>query len=86
MNAVLGIRDQQHVRFVNRLPAANRAAVETKAVFEGALFQFADRIADVLPQAGKIGEAKIEHFGVMLRCEFNYRFRIHSLSLNCEVE
>ena len=86
MKAVVGIGDQQHVGFVNRLPAANRAAVKAEAVLEGVFFQFADRVADVLPEAGKIGEAKIENFCVVFCGEFKNCFRVHSFSLENEVD
>ena len=61
----VGIGHEQHVGFMNRLPAANGAAVEAKALLERALFQFADRVADVLPEARKIGKAEVQDFCVV---------------------
>jgi hypothetical protein len=39
-----------------------------------------NRIADVLPQAGKIGEAKIKYFCAVFGTEFYGSFWIHALS------
>jgi hypothetical protein len=77
----IGHRDQQHVRFVNRLPAANRAGVKAKAVLKGVLFQLTDRVADVLPQTRQVGKAKVQHFGVVFGRKFKNCFRIHGFSL-----
>ena len=66
----VGIGHQQHVRFVDRLPPADGTAVKAESILEGALFQFADGITHVLPQAGKIGESQIENFGVVLIGKF----------------
>jgi hypothetical protein len=77
----VGIGQQQHVRFVDRLPPADGAAVEAESFLEGALFQFADGITHVLPKAGKIGETQIENFGVVLVGKFQNTFWIHPRSL-----
>ena len=60
----VGNRHQQHVRLVDRLPAADAAAVEAEAMFEAFEGQFADGHRGVLPQPGEIHEAQIDelHF------------------------
>src|SRR5260370_37066619 len=62
------MRDQPHVAFVDRRPAANGRAVHAEAFFEGILGQLVDRIRNVLPQAWQVGEAEDKNFGsVFLR-------------------
>src|SRR5260370_33719740 len=62
------MRDQPHVAFVDRRPAANGRAVHAEAFFEGILGQLVDRIRNVLPQAWQVGEAEVKDFGsVFLR-------------------
>ena len=75
------IRHQQHVRFVDRSPSPNRAGIEPKAFLEGFFVQFADRIADVLPDARHINKSKIENLRVVFLCKFKHAFCVHSLSL-----
>src|ERR1700732_2494474 len=74
------IRNQQHVRFVDRGPSANRAGVESESFLEGALLQRAYGVADVLPDSGNVYEAEIENLRPMLFRKFQYTFWVHSLS------
>ena len=60
-------------------------ASKPKPSLKESLFEFADRVADVLPDAGKVGETKIEHFRVVLCCEFKNPFRVHPFSLDKDV-
>ena len=62
----LRVGDQQHVRFVDGGPAANRAAVNAVTVFEGFFVQFADGITDVVPEPGEVGESEVDDFCVVL--------------------
>ena len=43
-----GVRDQQHIAFIDRRPSANARPVDAKARFKGAFIQFRYRIRDVL--------------------------------------
>ena len=82
MNAVVGIGDQQHVAFVDRRPAADAGSVDAEAFFEAALIQLADRIGDVMLQAGNVRESQVQLFGVVLLCVFEYFLRGHPSSSN----
>src|ERR1700730_16269444 len=75
------IGNQKHVRFVDGRPPANRTGIESESLFEGALLKLADGIADVLPEAGYVDEAKVEYLRTMLFRKFQYTFCVHSLSL-----
>src|SRR5437879_11981252 len=66
----LGVRHQQHVRLVNRGPAADRAAVDSKAVFTRFLAELRYREADVMPESRKIGEWQVENSCVVLGGKF----------------
>jgi hypothetical protein len=74
----LRIRDHQHVALVDRLPTADRRAVEAHAVFERALVDLADRIRAVLPLTREIREAKIDDLHVVLLGELEHLFGGHS--------
>src|ERR1700722_12868861 len=75
------IGNQEHVRFVDGSPPANRTGVESESFLEGALLELADGVADMLPEAGNIDEAKVEDLRAMLFRKFQYTFCVHSLSL-----
>ena len=60
MNAVLGIRDQQHVAFVDGGPAADAGTVHPEAFLERIFGEFGDRVRHVMLQAGNIAETQIE--------------------------
>ena len=55
------IGDEDHVGGVDRLPAADRAAVEEVAVLERADFELADRHRGVLPDAEQVDELEVDH-------------------------
>jgi hypothetical protein len=55
------IREQQHVRLVDLLEAADRRAVEADPVGERLLVQRRERHPHVLPGARKVGELQIDH-------------------------
>src|SRR5690348_2521749 len=46
------VGDEQHVRLVDRRPAADGRSIETKAIFELFFAEFADGKCKVLPGAG----------------------------------
>jgi len=60
------VRDQQHVRLVDRLEAADRGAVKAKPILEDALAQLGHGNREVLPQAGQVDEAEIDDLGAFL--------------------
>ena len=53
------IRDEQHVAFIDRRPAADGTAVDAEAGFEAAFVQLIDGITDVVGEAGDVGKAEI---------------------------
>ena len=57
---------QQHVALVDAGPAADRRAVNAESIFKKSLRQLRDRIGDVVPEAGNIGEAQVENSCVVL--------------------
>src|SRR5690606_2798859 len=59
------IRQHQHVAVVDRLPAADRRAVEAEPVLQAGL-EPPDRIRDVLPGAREVDELAIDHHGPVL--------------------
>ena len=61
----LRVRDHQHVALVDRLPAADRRAVEALAVFERALVDEIDGVRAVLPGSGPVGEPQVHHDGTL---------------------
>src|SRR5207247_10516051 len=62
----VGDGDQEHVRLVDRLPAADRRAVETKTVVEAVEGQLVDRRGRVLPQAGEIHKSQVDELDLLL--------------------
>ena len=56
-----GVRDQEHVRLVDLLEAADRGPVETQAGLEVPGVERADRQRHVLPGAGKVDELQVDH-------------------------
>src|SRR5579862_181227 len=75
------VGNQEHVRFVDRCPSANRARVKSEPIRERVFAEFADGVADVLPKAGNVNETKIENLRAMLFRKFQYAFSVHSLYL-----
>ena len=62
----VGLRQEQHVAFVDRLPAADARAVEAEAFFEDFLFELADGNREVLPKSGEIHKPQIDGLNVPL--------------------
>jgi len=52
---------------------------------EGIGGEFLDRVADVLPDAWNVYEAKVQNFGIMLTGLFKNSFRVHPTSLKAHV-
>ncbi len=74
------IGNQEHVRFIDRRPAADGRTVDAEAIFEGFLFQLRDRIADVMGKPRDVCEAQIYLFGFMFFREIEHFFRRHGFS------
>ena len=70
--AVLRVGHDQHVRVVDRLPAADRGTVETDPLFEGLFAELADRRGKVLPDADKVEELVIDHLAVVVLGKLDY--------------
>ena len=62
----VGVRHQDHVGLVDRLPAGDRGAVEHDAVAEHLLLDGGDVLRGVLPLAARIGEPQVHVFHGML--------------------
>ena len=60
------VRHEQHVAFVDHLPAGDRGAVEHDALGQHVGADCLDVIGQVLPLAARIGEAEIDELGVVL--------------------
>src|SRR5262249_18347756 len=60
---------EDHVGGVNRLPAADRAAVEEVAVLERAHFELRDRHRRVLPDAEQVDELEVDHLRAVFLCK-----------------
>src|SRR5205823_5644800 len=56
----VGLRDHEHVRLVDRLPAANGRAVKAQAVVEDAFSKLVGGNGEVLPETGEVHEAQID--------------------------
>jgi hypothetical protein len=63
---VVGVREQEHVRLVDLLEAADRGAVEAEAVVEHVLRERADRHGEVLHHARQVAEADVDHLDALL--------------------
>jgi hypothetical protein len=61
-----GVGHEEHVRVLDRLPAADRRAVEAEALVEGRLVEGSNRQRDVLPGAEQVAELEIDHRGARL--------------------
>ena len=73
----IGDGDEEHVGLVDRLPAADRRAVETESVIEAFEGQFVDRAGGVLPESGKIHEAEIDELDFLIFAQFQDVLRLH---------
>ncbi len=65
----VGVRHGEHVGLVDRLPAANRRAVEAEAVLEHALFDLAHGVGAVLPRAEDVAELEVDLLDVVFLAE-----------------
>src|SRR5690554_7862228 len=54
------VRDQDHVRLLDRLEAADGGSVESEAVLEGRLGELGGGDGEVLHLAGQVAEAKVD--------------------------
>jgi len=75
------VGNEQHVRLVDGLEAADRRAVEAQPIRENALAQLGDGNGEVLPEAGEIDEAKIDDPGALLLGHLQYVLRGHAFRL-----
>ena len=73
--------DDEHVGFVDRLPAADGGAVESEALLEGVGLDAMDRDGEMLLHSGEIHEAEIDRLDFLVLDELeNFRWgfrRIH---------
>ena len=60
-----GVGNHQHVRRVDRLPAADRGAVKARAVLEERLVVFAHGDREMLPRADQVHELQVHQFGTL---------------------
>ena len=74
----IGLRQQQHVALVDRLPAADAGAVEAEAVFKRFFFELRNGNREVLPDAGEVHEPHVDCFDVALATHRQNRLRCHS--------
>ena len=56
-----GVRHEEHVGVLDRLPAADRGAVEAEPLVERGLVEGPDRQRHVLPGAEQVAELEIDH-------------------------
>ncbi len=74
----LGLRHEQHVALVDRLPAADARAVEAEAVLEDILVQLVDGNGEVLPQARKVHEPQVDRLDVLFAAQGQNFLRRHT--------
>ena len=63
----VGIGDQEHVRLLDLLEAADRRAVEAEAVLEDVLGQLVGRDREVLHEPGQVAEADVDDVDALVR-------------------
>src|SRR6185312_9486053 len=80
------IGDEQHVRGVDRLPAADRRAVEPEAVLERVFLQLLNRDGRVLPDARQVDELQIDELYAVLLGELEDLARGHAVLLWRELD
>ena len=56
----------EHIRFIDGLPAANTGSVKAESVFKGFFFDLGGHDSKMLPMSGKIGKAKIDDFNALI--------------------
>lgn len=75
-----GIRHDQHVAFVNRLPAADTGTVKAVTVFKRAQLQLVGRHGKVLPSPREVLETEVNEFDRILLDQFKNVFWCHLFS------
>ena len=78
----LGLRHDEHVGLVDRLPAADAGAVEAEAVLEGRFFEHGGRDGEMLPQAGEVHEAQVDGLDFLFTDERKDFFRGHCVNFS----
>src|SRR5262245_51417487 len=73
------IREEQHVRLVDRLEPANRGPVEANAFGEKVFSQLVSRDREMLPGPRQVREPQVYDLNALLFGELNYVFWGHSL-------
>ncbi len=74
------VRHQQHIALVDGRPAADAGAVDPESVLERALIQLMDGKGYVVPQAGQVGEANVDHLHLVALGQCQYFFCRHETS------
>ena len=74
----VGLRQEEHVALVDRLPAADAGAVEAEAFFEDFFFELLDGDREVLPDAGEVHEPHVDGLDVALATHRQDCLRSHS--------
>src|SRR5262249_12710499 len=83
-----GIGHDEHVRRVDRLPAADRRAVEAVPLLEKLLAQFAGRDREVLPEAEQVEEFQVHRLDLAILRERQHvlcRLCCHAHASCCEL-
>ena len=78
MHPVSGVRNRQHVGFVNPHPATNRRPVESQAFLERVRIPEIDGIRTVLPRAEHVDELEVDHVDLVFLREREEVVRFHS--------
>jgi hypothetical protein len=81
MKAVAGSGKHEHVGGVDRLPAADRRAVEAEALGEDLLGQFGDRNGKMLPGPVDVAELEVDDFDVLGFGQGENFFGSHNIKL-----
>ena len=71
----IGLRQEEHVALVDRLPAADAGAVEAEALFEDFFVELRNGNREVLPDAGEIHEAHVDGFDIAFAAHRQDRLR-----------
>ena len=75
----LGLRHEEHVALVDRLPAANAGAVEAQAVLEDVFVQLVHRNREVLPDAREVHESQVDRLDIFFPAQRQNFFRFHDV-------
>ena len=71
---------------MNRLPAADRGAIEANPFFEGVFAEFTERSRKMLPDADEIEELVVDHLAFVVLGKFNnflWGHSVHLLLVGC---